>query len=339
MQNPHHILVLRFSAMGDVAMIAPVIRALLEQYPDLKVTMVTRPFFVPIFKGLPNLKVIGADLKGEYKGIWGLYKLARNLKTHKIDGVADLHNVLRTKLLKIFFLGTPFMQINKGRSEKKELVTGRVFKPLRSTHQRYADVFKMLGFDVDLSKPTFPEPSILSTELKAFISNRHSKTIGIAPFAAHRGKMYPIAKMEQLIKELSNSYNLVLFGGGENEIKTLGRMESTYPNVSSVAGKLNFDDELKLMSNLDLMVSMDSGNAHLAAMLGLKVLTIWGVTHPYAGFTPFNQSETCSVLADRKQFPLIPTSVYGNKYPKDYEDAAGSIKPETIINKIQTMLA
>jgi ADP-heptose:LPS heptosyltransferase len=83
---------------------------------------------------------------------------------------------------------------------------------------------------------------------------------------------------------------------------------------------------------------MDSGNAHLAAMLGLKVITIWGVTHPYAGFAPFNQSEQFMLLSDRNKFPLIPTSVYGNKYPNDYAEVARSISPERIIKTVESVI-
>ena len=98
------------------------------------------------------------------------------------------------------------------------------------------------------------------------------------------------------------------------------------------------DEELDVISNLDMMLSMDSGNSQLAAMLGVKVVTIWGATHPYAGFAPFNQPEDYALLADRKQFPLIPTSIYGNKYPESYREASRSISPETIIDKIEFVL-
>ena len=86
------------------------------------------------------------------------------------------------------------------------------------------------------------------------------------------------------------------------------------------------------------MLSMDSGNAHLAAMLGKKVITIWGVTHPYAGFAPFNQPDDYALLADREKFPFIPTSVYGNTFPEGYENAAGSISAEEIIAKITSVI-
>ena len=65
-----------------------------------------------------------------------------------------------------------------------------------------------------------------------------------------------------------------------------------------VAGKLSFSEELDTISNLDCMISMDSGNAHLAAMYGVKVITIWGVTHPFAGFAPFHQPKEYSLLPD-----------------------------------------
>ena len=99
-----------------------------------------------------------------------------------------------------------------------------------------------------------------------------------------------------------------------------------------------FNEELDVISNLEVMLSMDSGNAHLAAMLGVKTVTIWGVTHPFAGFAPFNQPSDFALLSDRNRFPDIPTSVFGNKYPENYKEASRSIQPQTIIEKIKTLV-
>lgn len=332
--KPKHIVVLRFSAMGDVAMTVPVLRALTAQHPELKITVVTRAFFKPFFQDLENVSVWEADLKGKHKGVLGLYKLSKELKTLKFDTVADLHNVLRSNILKLFFLGKKVVQLNKGRAEKMALTTGKTFQQLKTTHQRYADVFKALGYTVDLLQPTFPEPKPLSEALKTFISNKTLKTIGIAPFAAHKGKMYPLNQMEAVISELSKDYNIILFGGGKSEIEILNQLETKNKNIKSVAGKLDLKDELVLISNLDLMLSMDSGNAHIAAMLGKKVITIWGVTHPFAGFAPFNQPKDYALTANREEYPLIPTSVYGNKYPEGYEKAAGSVLVEDVVAKV-----
>ncbi|APY11015.1 ADP-heptose--LPS heptosyltransferase RfaF [Seonamhaeicola sp. S2-3] len=338
MTKPKHILVIRLSAMGDVAMTAPVLRALITKYPELKITVLTRDFFAPFFRDLPNVKVFPAAVKTKHKGVFGLYKLSKELKALEIDAVADLHNVLRSNILKIFLKGFPFVQIDKGREEKKKLVSGTFFKALKTTHQRYADVFKKLGFEVDLLNPNFPKKVPLSNKLQLLLGDSFKKKIGIAPFAAHESKMYPLHLMEEVISELSKEHLVVLFGGGKTETEILSGIENTFDNVVNIAGKLTLNEELDVISNLDVMLSMDSGNAHIAAMLGIKTVTVWGVTHPYAGFAPFNQPEDFCLLADRTQYPKIPTSVYGNKFPEDYKDAAGSIAPKTIINKIISVI-
>jgi ADP-heptose:LPS heptosyltransferase len=324
--------------MGDVAMTVPVLRALISQNPELKITVVTRAFFKPFFQDLKNVEVYVADLKGKHKGILGLYKLSKELKHIQFSAVADLHNVLRTKILKLFFAGKKVVQIDKGRTEKKALISGKKFQQLKTTHQRYADVFKKLGYSADLSLPDFHVKKVLSPELKRFVANSNYKTIGIAPFAAHKSKMYPLDKMERVIAKLSESYNIILFGGGKNEVEVLDAIENKFNKVFSIAGKLNLDEELSIISNLNLMLSMDSGNAHLAAMLGVKVITIWGVTHPYAGFSPFNQPLDYALVADRQAYPLIPTSIYGNKYPEGYENAAGSIAVSKIVSKVESII-
>jgi len=150
--------------------------------------------------------------------------------------------------------------------------------------------------------------------------------------------MYSLDALENVIESLSMQHKILFFGGGNQEIEILNTLASKYDNVINLAGKLSLDEELDVISNLDVMLSMDSGNAHIAAMLGKKVVTIWGVTHPFAGFSPFNQPEDYALLADREQYPLIPTSVYGNKYPENYLEASKTISPQQIIDKINSIL-
>lgn len=333
-----HILVVRLSAMGDVAMTVPILRAITKQYPELKITLLTRAFFKPFFRDLPNVTVFSADVKGKHKGVVGLYKLSKELKKLEIDAVADLHNVMRSNILKYFLSSLPFVQIDKGRAEKRDLISGKAHLQLKTTHQRYADVFEALGCKVNLSNPEFPKPHPLSNVVSEMVKKDSKKMIGIAPFAAHESKMYPLVLMEQLIERLSKNYKIILFGGGAKEIEVLNGFESKYKDVYSMAGKITLDEELDLISNLSVMLSMDSGNAHIAAMLGVKTVTIWGVTHPYAGFAPFNQPEDYALVPDRSQFPKIPTSVYGNKYPEAYKQVAGTIPVVQIVEKIKAIV-
>ena len=332
-----NILVIRLSAMGDVAMTVPVLRAFTQQHPEIKVTVLTRAFFKPFFRDLKNVDVFSADVKGEHKGVFGLYKLARALNKQQFYVVADLHNVLRSKMIKKFIKCKRFISIDKGRKEKRLLTSGKKVIQLKTTHQRYADVFNGLGYKVNLSEPSFPEKVKLSPKLQKIVGNHSMKCIGTAPLAAHEGKMYPLSLMKVVVENLSRDFKIILFGG-KDDVKILNEFENSFDNTINLAGIVSLDEEMDIISNLDVMLSMDSGNAHIAAMLGVKVITIWGVTHPFAGFGPFNQPENHAIMADRKKFPLIPTSVYGNKYPDTYKEAAGSITPKMVVKKVKSII-
>ncbi|WP_134138817.1 glycosyltransferase family 9 protein [Flavobacterium sp. S87F.05.LMB.W.Kidney.N] len=332
---------MRLSAMGDVAMTVPVLRAFVKQYPTVKLTVISRPFFKPFFDGIPNLEFFAFDEKERHKGFLGLVRLYNDVKKLKIDAFADLHNVLRSKVVSLLFAlsGKKRATVDKGREGKKELTRAenKIFKQLPTMFQRHAKVFEELGFPLDLSNPSFPEKAVLSAEILEIIGGKNQKLIGIAPFAQYDSKVYPIDLMKEVVAKLAenSAYKILLFGGGKKEIEILDSLSQPYENVINMAGKIKFQQELQLIGNLDVMLSMDSGNAHIAAMLGVKVITLWGATHPYAGFLPFNQSLENALTSDRNKYPQLPTSVYGNKVVDGYEDAMRSISPKDIIEKIQ----
>lgn len=343
-QNPQHIAVIRLSAMGDVAMTVPVIRAFVKQFPQVKLTVVSRPFFKPFFDGIPNVDFFAVDVKERHKGFFGLLRLFSDLKKLDIDAVADLHNVLRSKVVRNLFAlsGKKVAFTDKGRAEKKALtsLTNKVFKPLKPMVERHLETFEKLGFSLDLTNFQFPDKAVLSEEIKTITGNKTQYWIGIAPFAQYESKVYPIDLMQQVIDALTqnNAIKIFLFGGGNEEIQKLNQLQNKHPNVIVLAGKLKFNQELDVISNLDVMLSMDSGNAHIAAMLGVKVITLWGATHPFAGFAPFNQPLENCITADREKYPLLPTSTYGNKKVEGYEEVMRSISPEKVVFSVQSQL-
>jgi len=330
--------------MGDVAMSIPVIRALTEKHPECKITVLSKPFFKPLFDKIPQVSFFAAQVNTKHKGILGLFKLYRELKKENITHVADFHNVLRSKILRTLFIfnGNPCICINKGRTEKKALTRtkNKIFKQLTTSHQRYAEVLNKLGFNLDLSNPTLIEKKKLSEKITIITGLKTDTWIGIAPFAAFKGKVYPLQLMEEVIKEMaSKGFKIFLFGGGKHEIKILNTIENTYKNVINLAGRLSFKEELEVISKLDLMVSMDSGNAHLAAMQQVKTITLWGVTHPYAGFAPFHQPDDYCLISDLEKYPKIPCSIYGNKVINGYENVMETISPDRVIEKIMSVLS
>jgi ADP-heptose:LPS heptosyltransferase len=311
------LLIIRFSAMGDVAMTAPVIQEFAAHYPQVSLIMVSRPLFAPFFKGIPNLQFHAFDPKVKHKGFIGLIRLFFELKKLPVIAVADLHNNLRSRILALLFFlcGIETVRVDKARVEKKQLTRkdNKVLRPLKQMSDRYAAVFAALGFPFKL-KHTLPAaiPAVLSDQVLSLTgSHEQGKWLGISPFAQHLQKIYPLQKMETVLLELATAgYKLFVFGGGVLEKDIAAKWALLHDNIKPVIGMLNLEQELDLISNLDLMLSMDSSGMHLASLKGIPVVSIWGATHPYAGFLGYGQ-----YLNDVVQTDLYcrPCSVYGNK--------------------------
>ncbi len=328
--------------MGDVAMTVPVLRALVDQNPNLKVTVVSRAFFQPFFN-VPNVAFFAFDANGRHKGFAGLLKLYSDLKVLKPDAFGDLHNVLRSKVIATFFKfsGVKTATFDKDRAAKKALTRpdNKIFKPLKSVFEKYVSVFEQLGFTVDLRKHQFPRKQQLSTEIIQLSGEKNEKWIGVAPFAQHQSKVYPEDLLAEVISSITEiDAKIFLFGSGASEIAILERLAKNQINVVVVAGKIPLAQELVLIANLDVMLSMDSANAHMAAMYGVPVITLWGATHPYSGFSPFNQPPENLLTSDREKYPKLPTSIYGNKIVQGYADAMQTILPTTVLTRIKEVL-
>ncbi len=342
MTGAKHILVIRFSAMGDVAMTVPVVKAFLKQHPDLKITYVSRPEFAGFFSGIPRLFYYQVDFKNQYKGFPGLLKLFTELKKHaNYFALADLHDNLRSKVIRQLFrvTGLKYAWIDKGRNEKKLLTRfpEKILKPLKQTTERYADVFRTLGYSLKLDHQLTKNLISASEQLPVITGLKDKKWIGIAPFAKHKGKIYPLFKMEEVIRMLNEkNVKIFLFGGSEPEEEIGKQWGQTYPGVVSLIKKINMEQELAVISQLDVMLSMDSAGMHLASLQGIPVVSIWGATHHYAGFLGHGQSPD-NIVAD--DIECRPCSVYGDKpcFRKDYA-CLNRIEPEAIFNKLGKFL-
>lgn len=345
MKPINKLLVIRLSALGDICMVLPVLDAACKSHPEVSFTFLTSKVGAIIASTVlhhDNLKIRSINKK-DYNGISGMNRLYKEMKSLNIDAVADLHDVIRTKWVRFRFLlnGYRVETIDKGRSEKKALLSHAIHRQLTTSIARYQDVFTRLGleFNVDYDGKLVREDLLkhLSEFGKDTVDNELS--IGIAPFAQHEGKVYPAPKMREtidlLLKELP-SLKIYLFGSREEQ-SVLDVWAAAYPEqVINLAGKQSISDDLNLMCRLKLMISMDSANMHLASLVGLRCISIWGATHRYAGFLGYNQSEE-----DCVELPLScrPCSIYGNKPCKqgDYQCLNG-IRPALLANNILNAL-
>jgi len=329
--------------MGDVAMTIPVIDSLARQHRNIRITVLTKSFCTPLFSFTPgNVEVIGVDTKN-YDGYMGLERLFRELQPRKYNGIADMHNVLRSKFIRTRFwmTGVPVAVIHKGNKSKKKLIGhGIDGKIIKGVINRYADVLQRLGIDVYLDFTRIYDPAKMNmtyVNRKVGPKARGEKWVGVAPFAAHPGKIYPLEQMKQVVDGLvAQGCRVLLFGGGKKEKEFLDQWEGE--RVFNVCGKMGgLRNEMLLMSKLDCMIAMDSANMHIAALIGIPVVSVWGATHPKMGFAPWNQPEANAI--QDLTLPCRPCSVYGNKKCK-FGDlrCMTRIQPQQIIDRCMQVM-
>ena len=318
-----HILVIRFSALGDVAMAVPVVYSLAKQHPDIRITVLSRNMARPLFENLaPNVGFMGADLKGEYRGIRGLNALYRRLTAKQFTAIADLHSVLRSEFLRMRFnmSNCKVAHINKHRKGRRKLtsIDNRQLSQQPTTFQNYVEVFEQLGYSINIQFTSiFPSEGGDLSMLPATMNTKNAgeQWIGIAPFAAHEGKIYPTHLMHQVIAQLTQQHpqaRIFLFGRGEKEDKYFTEWCQEFPTCTYVS------------QHIDSMYEE------------LIVVSVWGATHPLAGFMGWNQSKDNAIQAD---LDCRPCSIFGQKPCKRGDYAClNLIKPETIVEKINTLL-
>lgn len=326
---------MRFSALGDVAMLPHAVRALKSAYPDLKVTVLTKEFLKPLFDGL-DVNLMFADFKGAHKGMAGLWRLAGEIKAAGVDAIADMHGVHRSRILSHMcrlrgFI--PSKTIHKGRIDKWFRVGygNHNAKPLKHTVTRYCGVLRRMGY-------VFPKPEPATKPMLVNpMGEKKGTWIGFAPFSAHAGKTYPKDMSEELIALLSQRYDRVfIHSGGGEEAKFAESMEAKYSNVTALWSRLKMSQERDLISHLDCVITMDSFVMHLASLVATPAVTIWGATHPEFGFLGYGLDEK-GVL--QVELPCRPCSVYGKKPCKGgtYK-CLRAITPQMVVDKLEEML-
>jgi ADP-heptose:LPS heptosyltransferase len=339
------LLVLRFSAMGDVVLLVPVVRSLVAAYPDVEVTVVTRPKFASFFTDIERVVPFPADVDYTYNGVFGMRELFKKLLRKNYDVVIDMHDHVRTMVLRTLFkfFGYPVYVFQKGRNEKKRFTQkeNKETKPIPHTIQRYQQAFENAGFPFALIPPPYIslKESAAQDALKWLAEkglSKNEKWIGIAPFAMHTTKIWPLKNYADLIRQILQKQpaRFFLFGGGDKEIAFFNELQSQFPeNCHVVAGEMKLKQELSLMKHLDAMICVDSSNMHFGSLLGIPVISIWGGTHPDVGFGPFGSDKENIIQISRDELPCRPCSVYGREtcYRGDFA-CLTRISPEQVID-------
>jgi ADP-heptose:LPS heptosyltransferase len=333
------LLVIRASAMGDVALVAPVLREMRMKFPETEIILVTRSSFKPFFFEDDHLTVYSPDFKNRHKGLPGIFRLYRDLKSqYRIDHIIDLHDVLRSKILRFLFWigGTPVSVIDKGRKDKRDLISGKKKVQLKHSVIRYCETFNRAGFHLEPFDKQSIIPKINESRLSEVFSIKRDLIIGVAPYTLHKLKMWPVENMIRLMKLISEKHNtgFFLFGGKEDALQLEG-IKNQVPGAVNLSGTLSLEEEIGIMSRLDFMIAMDSSNMHMAALVGIKVISIWGGTDPFNGFGAWMQPDEYSIRIPVTELTCRPCTIFGKGECKRGDFACMNwLTPEMVYAKL-----
>ena len=317
-------------------MTVPVISILRSIHPEIKITLLTTKFFSTLYNQIPEINFLYFEPK--HKTLQGLFGLSRKINKINPDFIIDLHDVLRTKILRLFLINKfgHTAVVNKGRKEKKLLIRGIKLEPLKLMHRRYAETFEALNIKINIDDFSYYKKIKITNHNYAFSSN--DKLIGIAPFARHQCKEYSINNIINFIDSLDKSWQILIFGAPGNEEQKIIKLCNNKSNRHVISSNYNLEQQMAIMSNLDVMISMDSANGHIASLFGIDVITIWGATHPNSGYGPLNQPKENSIVPDLNKFPDLPVTIYGSNCPADYVEAINTIKCERILERLNKII-
>lgn len=342
------VLIVRFSLLGDVAMTIPVVYSVCVAHPETQFVIVTQQVASTLFFNAPkNLSVVAVDHHEAYRGFSGMLRLAERLAgEQQPDAMIDLQGDRRSWLLGMAMRlrGCKVRRIDMGNKGKQALTRRRNKRmfPLRTSLDRYREVFRRMGFAFEETFTSIFDGG--KGDAKAFAHIVGAKApgerwIAVAPYAKWAGKIYPIHLMEKVLDTIAawQGVKLFFFGQGDDERSQFEKWVKKYPNAISLGEKRNgFPVELALLSHCDVMLSMDSMNMHLASLVRVPVVSVWGASHPYCGFMGWKQRDD---LVVQLNMACRPCSLFGDKrcYYNDFFCLTG-IQPQMIVTSLKRVL-
>ena len=311
-------------------LLRPVLDQFIELYSDVNLWVVSNQGYQSLFNYNERIKFIGVDLK---KSIFKIYQQVKNeSKFINFEGIYDFHDVIRSKSL-CFLLKNKTHNNRvfiKDRATKQKIITHKIdLKKLKHTSERYLDCLKQDFPELDFKKIN-----------KIWSQGKNKKnTIGIAPFSVHESKQWPLKNYAEIINKY-DKFHFILFAFGEKEIAASKDQFLSFKNVELISKNLSLTEQMEIINKCKVFISLDSANMHLASLTSTPVVSIWGPTHPFLGFSPLFNDEYI-VQLNKEESPCRPCSVYGKIRNKDIDCAKKSminITTEMVLEKVDLAL-
>jgi ADP-heptose:LPS heptosyltransferase len=302
------ILVLRFSSIGDIVLTTPVIRALKLQVPEAEVHYATKLQFKAVVAANPyidKVHYLGPQLK----------ELVAALRQEKFDYIVDLHNNLRSRLIRQQ-LQVPSQGFDK-LNRRKWLLVNLKWGRLPDLHivDRYLGAARRLGIENDGRGLDYFIPAQEEVALSVLPELFRQGYVAFAIGAQHATKRLPADKIIALCEKINQP--IVLMGGKED--LATGEQVTEYfrhrvPNhqqqttVYNACGQFSLNQSASLIKQSRMVFSHDTGLMHIAAAFQKKIFSIWGNTIPEFGMYPY---QTEFVVLERRGLPCRPCSKIG----------------------------
>ncbi len=344
-------LIVRYAQIGDVLIAVPVIYSLAKQYPEDEFTVLTNTKFSGIFRQMPsNVKLypmIYRRKKIALRGLIYLFErytlLLKLFFSKKYDRVALLQDGTFEDQLQclLSIRKSRVVRIDLKEFLSKEKLKQQDFLQTPPLHKLYAETLSQLGYlsiENEFDASWYKDQSRQNILLNNNQMSVSAKRVGIAPFSRLKLKVYPLEKIEEIIRYFHSrpDVELLIFGGGEEEKLKTEEWKKRYPRIQSVIGKMTFDEEMLVVASCRVLLTMDSANLHLASLVGTPAVSIWGPSHPRLGYYPYNQDEDNAI---QKEIACRPCSFWGeNPCINEQKCECMNIDPQVIVQKIESFL-
>lgn len=346
-----NILIVRSAKIGDVLIAFPIIYDIASKNKQDTFYVLTAPMFAYLFKQMPsNVKLIPMVFRkktGMFRGLvylWRRNRLLKDLKTnYSFDKIALLRaDTFDKKIARAYFKRALVECIDPVYFYSKERVNSiNAKKDGLTLSGLYTGVFERLGYNN--ITPNFDATYFKEKDITSYYSSlnieKDAITILIAPFSGMQMKVYPLERVKSIIayyKENNPDLRILILGGGDNERLLSEGLEKEFSNVRSLVGKFEMEVELCIIAQCKVLLTMDSANLHLGALVDIPIVSIWGPNDPSLGFYPASLPLSNAIY---KNLPCRPCSVFG-EYPCSRENKMEcmEIEPHIVIEKLNEFI-
>lgn len=289
MSAPAKVLFIRLSALGDVLLATPAARLIAERFPEARIDWLVEAPYAPLLEGNPRVTPIAYDKRGADRGVAGLRALRRRLKGERYDLAIDLQNKPKTAFLRGVARQVLALRKRSARQGIQSLL-GRE-PPLVRAHATtlFAEVLAPLGIGVPTGEegvaaltPELHLTEVMRAEARPCASHDGRRLVGLAPGTRWATKCWPVEKFAALARLLSARDADLLLIGGPGDAPAFADIRAALPSGTSCrdTANLSVGGLAGAIAHCALVVSGDSGPAHIAAALGVPTLTLFGPTSP-----------------------------------------------------------